>query len=187
MRELERQADAARNVYQAFLVRIARAQRATGALHLGSRVISPPLVAGPPRWRRRSPSCLAAALIVGLGLGAGGVVLGEQASVRIRSRRRLEQATGHTVIASLPMLPELTFDGNDAVPANAREIDRSVSLLLTRLRDRAHRPGGAPLAVLVTSGDDARNKSALSPLPCPVRHARSPERAARRCRSETVW
>ena len=48
------------------------------------------------------------------------------------------------------------------MPANAREIDRSVSLLLTRLRNRAHRPGGAPLAILVTSGDDARNKSALA-------------------------
>ena len=161
LRELERQADAARNVYEAFLVRTRELNEQQGLYTSASRVISPPLV---PAGRDGTSLVvvLAAALFAGLGLGAGGVLLGEQASPRIRSRRRLEQVTGHTVLASLPTLPELKPEGGDSVPANAREIDRSVSLLLTRLRNRARRPGGAPLAVLVTSGDDAHNKSALS-------------------------
>ena len=161
MRELERQADAGRKVYEAFLVRSRELSEQQGLYTSASRVISPPLV---PARRDGAPFVvvLAGALLVGLGLGAGGVLLGEQASTRIRTRSRLEQVTGRPVLASLPSLPALKFDGNDAVPANAREIDRSVSLLLTRLRGRAHRPGGAPLAILVTSGDDARNKSALA-------------------------
>ncbi len=161
LRELERQADAARNVYETFLVRTRELNEQQGLYTSASRVISPPLAPG----RRDGASLivvLAAALFAGLGIGAGGVLLGEQASTRIRSRRRLEQITGHTVVASLPTLPALNLEGSESVPVNAREIDRSVSLLLTRLRRRAYRPGGAPLAVLVTSGDDAHNKSALS-------------------------
>jgi succinoglycan biosynthesis transport protein ExoP len=78
----------------------------------------------------------------------------------VRSPGRLEQATGRTVVASLPTLPELRLEGTESVPENAREIDRAVSLLLKRLR--MYRADGAPLALLVTSGDDARNKSALA-------------------------
>ncbi len=161
LRELQRQADAARDVYQAYLLRSRELSEQQGLYTSASRVISPPLV---PAGRDGVPTIamLAAALIVGLGIGTGGVLLGEQASIRIRSRRRLEQATGHTVVASLPALPDLAFDGHAEVPPNAREIDQAVSLLLARLRARAHRPGGAPLAVLVTSGDDQRSKSALS-------------------------
>ena len=161
LRELQRQADAARSVYESYLVRSRELNEQQDIYTSASRVISPPLVPG----RRDGPQLLvvlAAALFAGLGLGAGGVLVGEQASGRIRSRRRLEQATGHTVVASLPRLPDLKFRGSDPVPANAREIDRAMSLLLTRLRGRAHRPGSAPLAILVTSGDDQRNKSALS-------------------------
>ncbi len=86
----------------------------------------------------------------------------EPADTRIRSRRHLERASGHAVVASMPELPRLTFASGDDIPANAQEVDRAVSLLLARLRGRARRPGGAPLTLLVTSGDDARNKSALS-------------------------
>ena len=161
LRELQRQADAARNVYEAFLVRTSELNEQQNLYTSASRVISPPLAPA----RRDGPSTfavLATALIVGLGLGTGGVLLAEQARGRIRSRRRLEQVTGHTVLAALPQLPELQFSGRDTIPANARDIDRSVSLLLTRLRGRALRAGGAPLAVIVTSADDAQNKSALS-------------------------
>ena len=84
-----------------------------------SRVISPPLV---PAGRDGASMIvmLGAALVAGLGLGVGGVVLGEQASTRIRSRRRLEEATGHTVVATLPSLPELTLDGHAQVPTIPR-------------------------------------------------------------------
>ncbi len=161
LRELQRQADAARNVYEAYLVRTRELNEQQGLYTSASRVISPPLT---PARRDGTPLMymLGAALIAGLGMGAGGVLFTEQASTRVRSRRRLEQVTGHTVVASLPRLPELRFTGGDTVPANAREIDRGVSLLLTRLRSRANRPGSAALAIVVTSGDDARNKSALS-------------------------
>jgi uncharacterized protein involved in exopolysaccharide biosynthesis/Mrp family chromosome partitioning ATPase len=161
LRELQRQADAARNVYEAFLVRSRELNEQQDLYTSASRVISPPLV---PASRDGTPMIvvLGLALFAGLGLGAGGVLLSEQASTRIRTLQRLEQATGHTVLASLPKLPQLHFKGGETVPTNARAIDRAVSLLLQRLRSRSYRPGGAPLAVLVTSGDDARNKSALS-------------------------
>lgn len=161
LRELQRQADAARSVYEAYLVRSRELNEQQGLYTSASRVISLPLI---PAGRDGTSLIvmLGAAMLAGLGLGVGGVLLGEQASTRIRSRHRLEQATGHTVIAALPALPALTADGQAQVPANAQEIDRAVGLLLTRLRARVHRPAGAPLALLVTTGDDQRSKSALS-------------------------
>ncbi len=81
---------------------------------------------------------------------------------RIRTQRRLEQATGQPVLASLPTLPDLIFAEGASVPDNAGEIDGAVSLLLAHLRSRAEHPAGTPIAILVASADDARNKSALA-------------------------
>ncbi len=159
LRALQRQADAAREAYDGFLARSRQLEDKQKLSTSAARVISPPLVPsggdGPDML-----VLLAGAVFVGLGLGAGGVVIGDRMNGRIRSPGRLEQATGRTVVASLPTLPELRLEGTESVPENAREIDRAVSLLLKRLR--THRAGGAPLALLVTSGDDARNKSALA-------------------------
>ena len=159
LRALQRQADAARDAYDGFLARSRQLDDRQNLSTSAARVISPPLAPS----GRDGPDMLvvlAGALFAGLGLGAGGVVIGDRMNGPVRSPRRLEQATGHTVVASLPTLPELRLEGNDSVPANAREIDRAVSLLLTRLR--THRAGSAPLIILVTSGDDRRNKSALA-------------------------
>ena len=159
LRALQRQADAARDAYDGFLARSRQLDDRQNLTISAARLISPPLAPS----GRDGPDMLvvlAGALLAGLGLGAGGVVIGDRLNGRIRSPGRLEQATGHTVVASLPTLPELRLEGNEPVPANAREIDRAVSLLLTRLR--THRAGNAPLAILVTSGDDRRNKSALA-------------------------
>ena len=159
LRALQRQADAARNAYDGFLARSRQLDDRLNLSTSAARVISPPLFPG----GRDGPdmlAVLAAALFVGLGLGAGGVVVGDRMNGPVRSPGRLEQATGHTVVASLPTLPELKLEGNESVPANAREIDRAVSLLLKRLQK--HRAGNSPLGILVTSGDDARNKSALA-------------------------
>ena len=159
LRALQRQADAARNAYDGLLARSRQLDDRLNLSASAARVISPPLAPSRPD----GPDLLvvlAGALFAGLGLGAGGVVIGDRMNGPVRSLRRLEQATGHAVAASLPTLPELRLEGNESVPANAREIDRAVSLLLTRLR--AHRAAGAPLAVVVTSGDDRRNKSALA-------------------------
>ena len=161
LRELQRRADAARKAYEAYLAHGGDAGGQQGDAAAMARVISPPLT---PEGRDGPDmlAVLAGALVVGLGFGAGGVLIGERTSGRIRSRHRLKQATGRDVLASLPRLPEVRFKSGDAVPANAREIDRAVSLLLARLRRQTQGPGGAPLAVLVTSADDAHNKSALS-------------------------
>ena len=159
LRALQRQADAARDAYDGFLARSRQLDDRQNLPTSAARVISPPLAPSGPD----GPDMLvvlAGALFAGLGLGASGVVIGDRLNGPVRSLRRLEQASGHTVVASLPTLPELRLEGNDSVPANAREIDRAVSLLLTRLR--VHRAGNSPLVILVTSGDDQRNKSALA-------------------------
>lgn len=158
LRELERQVDASRAVYEAFLVRTRELQEQQRLDTSTSRVISP---ASPPARRLGPPTwaVLAASLAAGLGLGVLGALLAESAAGRVRSRRRLEQATGLRVIGSLPKA-RLTPDASTP----PQELSSGYGVALARLRDRLRRdlPGAPPVVVIVTSADDSLGKSMLA-------------------------
>lgn len=103
LRELERKADAARNVYAAMLDRYRRATEQQGVLSSGARVISE---AAPP-VRPSDPSKL---LILGfttigsLGIGAGLAFLRELRRRGFEHSQDLEEAIGLPVLAVLPSL-----------------------------------------------------------------------------------
>ena len=157
LRELERQVDARRGVYEAFLVRTRELQEQQQLDTSTSRIISPAL---PPSRRQGPPApiVLVVALIAGLGLGVGGSLLGEQFSGRIRSRSRLESRTERVVFGLLPSLPRGLGNGTDRLNSGPYEV------AITRLRNRLRRelPAKRPQILVVTSADDAQGRSMLA-------------------------
>lgn len=157
LRELERQVEASRAIYESFLGRTRELQEQQRLDTSTSRIISP---ASPPA-RRVGPSgsmIFPAALAAGLGLGVLGAFLVQSLSGRVGSPRRLEQVTGLTVVGSIPA-GSLRRDGSAGRAPNP-----AYERALARLRDRLRRdlPSARPTAMVVTSADDSRGKSKLA-------------------------
>lgn len=98
LRELEREAEATRAVYNAFLVRARETSEQQGLDTTNARVISRALKPRDAAWPPRA-IILVAALLGGLGLGSGLALLREAGSETIRSTRQIRHLTGHTAIA----------------------------------------------------------------------------------------
>ena len=104
LRELERDVEASRAIYQAFLIRARETGEQQSIDNTNARVISR---ATPPRDKSWPPRLLllAVALFGGLGLGAGAGLMREYFDESIHSRRALAGLTGLPVLA---VTPELT-------------------------------------------------------------------------------
>ena len=103
LRELEREVEASRAVYQAFLVRARETGEQQSIDSTNARIISK---ATPPRDKSWPPRLLllAIALMGGLGLGTGAGLVREYLDERIYSRELLQDLTGVPVLAVLPKL-----------------------------------------------------------------------------------
>ena len=101
LRELEREAEASRAVYQAFLVRARETGEQQSIDSSNARVISK---ATPPRDKSWPPRLLllAVALVAGLGIGTGVGLMREYLDERIYSRELLQALTGVPVLAVTP-------------------------------------------------------------------------------------
>lgn len=160
LRELERQVEASRAVYEAFLVRARELQEQQRLDTSTSRIISPASLPerrlGPP-----IPVIFAAAAAAGLGLGVALALLAVPAAGRIGSRRRLQQIAGVPVIATLPAQARARTQGRGT---GALRADTAYDLAVARLGSRLQRDFGAArlTLVLVTSADDRAGKSELA-------------------------
>ncbi|HKS63699.1 MAG TPA: exopolysaccharide transport family protein [Xanthobacteraceae bacterium] len=103
LRELEREADASRAVYQAFLSRARETGEQQSIDNTNARVISK---ATPPRDKSWPPRLLllAVALVGGLGIGTGAGLMREYFDEGVYSRRMLAGLTGLPVLAVTPAL-----------------------------------------------------------------------------------
>jgi uncharacterized protein involved in exopolysaccharide biosynthesis/Mrp family chromosome partitioning ATPase len=103
LRELEREVEASRAVYQAFLTRARETSEQRTIDNTNVRVISK---ATPPRDKSWPPRLLliAVALVGGLGIGAGVGLMREYFDERVYSRRLLVSLTGVPVLAVIPPL-----------------------------------------------------------------------------------
>jgi uncharacterized protein involved in exopolysaccharide biosynthesis/Mrp family chromosome partitioning ATPase len=122
LRELEREVEASRAVYEAFLVRARETSEQQTIDTTNSRVIT---TATPPRDRSWPPRALlaAAALLAGLGLGAGAGLLREYFDDTVRSRRQLQELTGLPVLAAIAR-PAASTQAVGRVREALREMDR---------------------------------------------------------------
>ncbi len=103
LRELERELEASRAVYQAFLVRARETSEQQSIDNTNARVISK---ATPPRDKSWPPRLLllAVALMAGLGVGTGVGLMREYLDERVYSRERLQEVAGVPVLAVVPKL-----------------------------------------------------------------------------------
>ena len=103
LRELEREVEASRAVYQAFLVRARETSEQRSIDNTNARVISKATLPRDKSWPPRL-LLLAAALMAGLGIGTGVGLMREYFDERVYSRELLQDLTGVPVLATVPEL-----------------------------------------------------------------------------------
>lgn len=166
LRELERQVEASRAVYESFLVRARELQEQQRLDTSSSRIISPASLParrlGPP-----IPVIFGAALAAGLGLGVMLALLAVPAAGRIGSARRLQQAAGLPVIAALPERARgksAAAVGGALRAGSEAAHDTAYDVAVARLGSRLQRDFGStrPTIVLITSADDRAGKAELA-------------------------
>ena len=149
LRELEREVDASRSVYNAFLVRAREIKEQTSIDSSNARIITAARPPQDPSWPPRL-ILVAAALAGGLGLGAGLALTREYLAPTVLSSRQLERIANAPVVAVLP--------GVRPRGANAAAASFTLDHLAATTRG-----AGPSLAVLVTSGerDEAERRAVI--------------------------
>ncbi len=104
LEQLQREVEASRLLYEAFLSRLKETSIQQGIQQADSRMLSRAVVPSTPSAPRKS-RVLALSLILGLMVGAGAVLLREMAQNTFRTPEDLEEKTGHSVIGQIPKIP----------------------------------------------------------------------------------
>lgn len=152
LRELEREAQSRRSVYESFL---ARSQQLQGQKDLDTteaRVIMDAV----PALEARAPSkalVLAGALIFGVGLGAGLAVMRELLDPHFGTPANLSRAT------QLPILADLT--GNARTSRSGEDDRTALAKLLSQIRSLSPRKGPQLVLLLSPAPSEARTHLVL--------------------------
>lgn len=104
LEQLQREVEASRLLYEAFLSRLKETSIQQGIQQADSRILSRAVVPSTPSAPRKS-RVLALSLILGLMAGSGAVLLREMAQNTFRTAEDLETKTGHSVIGQIPKIP----------------------------------------------------------------------------------
>lgn len=149
LRELEREVEAARSVYNSFLVRAREIKEQTSIDSSNARIITAARPPQDPSWPPRL-ILVAAALAGGLGLGAGLALTREYLAPTVLSPRQLERLSNAPVVAVLPRLRP----GRANAAAASFALDHLAATSGSR---------GPALALLVTSGeaDEAERRAVI--------------------------
>ncbi|MGU3537899.1 GumC family protein [Methylobacterium sp. A54F] len=162
LRELERDVEASRTVYNNFLVRSREIKEQAGIDTTNARVIT---WARPPQERSWPPRIflIVAALLSGAGLGTGFALVREYAEPTVLSQRQLERISNAPVVATLPRARRA--EGPSATAAGS-----ALDHLFGTHQAAEH---GRSLSILVTSGEaDASDRRAAIDLLASVAVAR---------------
>lgn len=163
LRELERNVDASRAIYQSFLMRSRQIAEEGTLDRSGARIISR---AVPPLKRSWPPGAvlIALALVMGVGCGTALALSRDFFDSRLRTRRQLASASRHPVMAAVPPLAGAALgrralarlcDDRGRAPPPAAEFLR----LRDALRNEKGQAGGT---VLVTSSGRKEGKSTVA-------------------------
>jgi Mrp family chromosome partitioning ATPase len=165
LRELEREAQASRSIYEAFLGRTREVSEQQRLDTGNARVISPAL---PPE----RPNGPAAPVILLLGAALGATVGALFAFVTDKLRGRVQSARQLTALTSLPLIGELPRPRKLRAPRNR---DKRAAMPLARLLDGptfqiagyvhdalSRNRSAVKRIVTVTAPDDARTKTAVA-------------------------
>ncbi|WP_158007999.1 GumC family protein [Methyloceanibacter superfactus] len=177
LRELTRESETTRAVYESFLSRVKEMNEAQGISTPDARIISPAAIPDNPSWPKKK-LILALALVFGCGLGGSLALAAEHLDRRIHSGAELRASTGLKSLVSIPtlhakrgLIAELL--GRPAKRASfydmvveileggpRSEFRTAVVRLLSCLVD--FDTGGRPRAIMLTSSEAGEGKSALA-------------------------
>lgn len=166
LRDLQRDLEAARTVYANFLLRAQETREQANLDTTNARIISR---AQPPQQKSWPPTLplIAAAGMLGLGLGAGLALIGEYAAPHLMSRSQTEALVGAPVIAIMrPRKPATKRRWRlwKASPAPA-EADGEAGLALLRLFNAPEMGATAARSLLLTSVEaDAADRERVTDL-----------------------
>lgn len=155
LHQLERDLDARKSVYAAYMVREHEMRGQIGIDIANARVITR---AVPPVQKSWPPIGLLLAGAIGFGLGSGGGValIGEYVRPTILSKAQVERVTGAPVIGSVPAVVRSSARRwrRPANTAEARRMLNAMALILARLFDREAGPPERNVvrSILITSG-----------------------------------
>ncbi|WP_448873283.1 GumC family protein [Desulfobulbus propionicus] len=157
LRELERQADSSRTLYQTFLARFQETKMQEDLQRPDARIISPAVVAKTPSKPKKKPILLLG-VVGGLMLGVGCVYLLETLDRGFRTSAQVERTTGYPVLGVIPQLSK-----EDGIPVDyaIQKPFSSFSESLRAIRNAIHlvnvdRP---PKTIMVTSSLPSEGKS----------------------------
>lgn len=103
LRELSREAETTRSVYESFLSRVKEMNEAQEIYTPDARIISPAAIPARPDWPKKR-LILALALVFGCGLGGSLALAAEHLNQRIHTGSELRAATGLKSLAAIPTL-----------------------------------------------------------------------------------
>jgi capsular exopolysaccharide synthesis family protein len=161
LRELEREAQAARAVYEDFLARYNEMTQQIGIQQADARVLSP---AEPPLFpdAAQKRSTVIAAGIGGSLLGLGLIFLLERLNNTFRGVRQLETATMLPAIATLPLVK--SRDRRDVVHHVRSKPNSSLAEAVRKLRASILLSSDPPKVVMITSAVPVEGKTTTSML-----------------------
>jgi capsular exopolysaccharide synthesis family protein len=102
LRELEREAEAGRELYEAFLARFKRNAEQEGIQRANARILSPADIPLRPSQPRKPPALLIA-LMLGLVTGVGLIFLADRLDSLVRTTEDAEAVSGLPVLAVVPL------------------------------------------------------------------------------------
>ncbi|MCC5979643.1 MAG: GumC family protein [Salinarimonas sp.] len=160
LRELEREAEASRAVYEAFLLRAREAREFASIDNTNVRVVSSASAPDSSSWPPRG-LLLAASVVGGVFFGAGGAFLREYSQPLVLSRRQLSDTVGLPIYAVLRVHRQPLGLFQKRAALNSCKVCEKTQLGLVARRvllcadgSGTHRPRGSSLLVLPT---DPRN------------------------------
>lgn len=167
LRELERDAQANRALYESLLTRFKEAEQQTSLQSAESRVIAPAFEPSVPSHPKKGRTLLLA-LLAGLAIGIGAGFLLEQIESGFTTVEQLEQATQFPVLAIVPQLEkrERLVDGRTvpipeyvALKPLSRFGESIRSVRVSALMSNIDQP---PKLILVTSSVPSEGKSTIA-------------------------
>ena len=158
LRELEREAQASRGIYESFLNRVRETREQQEVDTGNTRIISP---AVPPQRPAGLPAIvlLGVAGVVGLGFGAVSAVARDHLDGRAHTARQVTNLTGLPVLAVLPRLGSVSDRVGKGRILAPGSVAQGMARVYHLLKEGA--PKGLRV-VLVTSPDDRDGKSAVA-------------------------
>jgi polysaccharide biosynthesis transport protein len=159
LRELQREVEASRAVYQAFLVRSRETSEQERVNATNVRVLAEANRPDRRVWPPRSLVVLAAALAFGVATGAGLGFVRDWTDDRIYTRRKLETVCELPILCEIPPFPEGGAAGAAATILDAPKSGFAAGIQRLRYLLRATGPSGAPQTILFLAAGDAGARS----------------------------